>query len=241
MTPAPAVKVRRLVVQRGGRTVLHGIDLDVPHGTIVGLLGPSGCGKTTLMRSIVGVQITASGEVEVLGTPAGSPSLRRRVGYVTQAPSVYNDLTVRENLQYFARILGAGSDVDAVLARVGLDDHATQITRRLSGGELARVSLATALLGSPAVLVLDEPTVGLDPVLRADLWSAFHALAANGTTLLVSSHVMDEAERCDRLVLMRDGRVLAADTPTGLLADTDTATIEQAFLTLVGAGQAGRR
>jgi ABC-2 type transport system ATP-binding protein len=233
-----AVAVRHLKVVRGGRVVLPDLAVDVPRGSVVGLLGPSGCGKTTLMRSIVGVQKVAGGEVTVLGHPAGSRRLRRSIGYVTQAPSVYGDLTVTENLAYVAAVLGLRgaarrADVDRVLGLVSLTDHAADRVDRLSGGQLSRVSLAAALLGTPELLVLDEPTVGLDPVLRRDLWNLFHELADGGATLLVSSHVMDEASRCDRLLLMRDGRILADDTPAGVLAATGAVDVEQAFLTLV--------
>jgi ABC-2 type transport system ATP-binding protein len=234
MNIAPAVSVRDLRVVRGGRTVIDGVSFDVARGSVTGLLGPSGCGKSTLMRSVVGVQIVAAGTVDVLGRPAGSPQLRRSVGYVTQAPSVYADLTVRENLRYFAAVLGApAGDVDRVLTDVGLTDHADVLCSRLSGGQEARVSLAAALLNDPEVLVLDEPTVGLDPVLRRDLWDMFARLAAGGATLLVSSHVMDEASRCERLLLMREGRLLADDPPGALLERTGSADIEQAFLRLV--------
>jgi ABC-2 type transport system ATP-binding protein len=230
----PALAARGLRVVRGGRQVLDDVTFEVPRGSVTGLLGPSGCGKSTLMRSVVGVQVVAGGTVEVLGRPAGSKELRRSVGYVTQAPSVYNDLTVRENLRYFAAVLGApADDVDRVVAEVGLTEHVDSVTGRLSGGQEARVSLAAALLGAPEVLVLDEPTVGLDPVLREDLWSLFAQLARRGVTLLVSSHVMDEAARCERLLLMRDGRILADDTPHALLARTGAPDIERAFLDLV--------
>ena len=229
-----AISIRDLHVVRGGRTVLPGISLDVRRGSVTGLLGPSGSGKTTLIRAIVGVQVVAGGEVRVLGEPAGSPSLRARVGYVTQAPSVYSDLTVRENLRYFARILGADrTRVDEVVATVGLADHAGQVAGRLSGGQRARVSLATALLNEPELLVLDEPTVGLDPVLRRDLWDTFHGLAEAGATLLVSSHVMDEADRCDDLVLLRDGRIVARATPRELREQTGARDLDAAFLTLI--------
>jgi ABC-2 type transport system ATP-binding protein len=234
--PAPAIRVTDLRVHRGGREVLPGIALTVAPGSVTGLLGPSGCGKTTLMRSIVGVQIVAGGTVEVLGEPAGSAALRRRVGYVTQAPSVYRDLTVHENLRYFAAVLGApAGDPRRVIREVGLSGHAGDRVDQLSGGQEARVSLAAALLGTPEVLVLDEPTVGLDPVLRRDLWGLFHRLAAGGVTLLVSSHVMDEAARCDRLLLMREGRILADDAPEALLTRTGARDIESAFLALVDA------
>jgi ABC-2 type transport system ATP-binding protein len=214
--------------------VLDDVTLEVPRGTVAGLLGPSGCGKSTLMRSLVGVQVVAGGEVQVLGRPAGSPPLRHRVGYVTQAPSVYADLTVRENLRYFAVVLGAPrSDVDRVVDEVGLGSHADAVVGRLSGGQEARVSLAAALLGEPELLVLDEPTVGLDPVLRRDLWQLFRDLADRGTTLMVSSHVMDEAAHCDRLLLLREGRLLADDTMDGLLTRTGTSDVEAAFLALV--------
>jgi ABC-2 type transport system ATP-binding protein len=229
-----AIRVRDLRVQRGDRLVLPGLSLEISRGSVTGLLGPSGCGKTTLMRAIVGVQRIQGGSVEVLGMPAGSPELRRRVGYVTQAPSVYPDLTVRENLRFFARVLGSTvEDVERTIDGVGLRVNANQVAGRLSGGQFARVSLAVALLNRPPLLVLDEPTVGLDPVLRRDLWALFHELAANGSTLLVSSHVMDEAERCDTLVLMREGRILAADTPANLEARTGAPDIERAFLRLV--------
>jgi ABC-2 type transport system ATP-binding protein len=229
-----AIRIAGLRVVRGDRLVLDDVSLTVPRGSVTGLVGPSGSGKSTLMRAIVGVQIIAGGTVEVLGLPAGSKALRDRVGYVTQAPSVYFDLTARENLTYFAAVLRAPhSDVDRVIDDVALDDHADQLVGRLSGGQLARVSLAAALLGKPEVLVLDEPTVGLDPVLRRDLWTMFHRMAGKGVTLLVSSHVMDEASRCDRLLLAREGRILADDTPQNLLARTGSVDIETAFLRLV--------
>ncbi len=230
-----AIVVDGLRVVRGGREVLPGMSLEITRGQITGLLGPSGCGKTTLMRAIVGVQVVAGGRVTVLGLPAGSRALRSRVGYVTQAPAVYDDLTVQGNLRYFARVLGADSGrVAAVVETVGLQDFGGQLVSQLSGGQRARVSLATALLNEPDVLVLDEPTVGLDPVLRAELWGTFHELADAGATLLVSSHVMDEAGRCDRLILMREGQILAHATPAEILAQAAAENIEAAFLHLVG-------
>jgi ABC-2 type transport system ATP-binding protein len=235
-TGEPAVSVHDLRVRRGGHLVLPGISLEIRRGIVTGLLGPSGSGKTTLMRSIVGVQIVESGQVRVLGAPAGSKELRRLVGYVTQAPSVYGDLTVRENLHYFARVLDApDARIDEAIRTVALGGQTNQVVGTLSGGERSRVSLATALLGRPQLLVLDEPTVGLDPVLRRDLWTTFHELAAGGTTLLVSSHVMDEAERCDDLILLRDGRIVATGAPDELRSRTHADDLEEAFLVLAEA------
>jgi ABC-2 type transport system ATP-binding protein len=229
-----AVEVSHLVVDRGGTHAVRDVSFRTPVGQVTGLLGPSGCGKTTLLRSVVGVQILTGGSVTVLGLPAGDKALRDRVGYVTQAPSVYDDLTVRENLTFFARVLGVTPDeVDRCVALVDLARERDRVVARLSGGQRSRVSLAVALLGRPELLVLDEPTVGLDPVLRRDLWGLFHELADGGTTVFVSSHVMDEAERCDRLMLMRDGELLSDETPTDLLARTGAADVENAFLSLV--------
>src|SRR6266540_3462319 len=182
----PAIEVTDLVVRRGKREVLHGLNCSIPRGEVTGLLGPSGSGKTTLMRAIVGVQIIKSGRVTVLGEPAGSAGLRRRVGYLTQDPSVYGDLTVRENTRYFASLYGLGAaEADRVIRKVGLADAAGQLINTLSGGQHSRASLACALVSQPEVLVLDEPTVGQDPVLRDELWHHFRELASNGTTLLV--------------------------------------------------------
>jgi ABC-2 type transport system ATP-binding protein len=212
----------------------------VPGSRITGLLGPSGCGKSTLMRAIVGVQASVTGTLEVLGTPAGTPALRSRVGYLTQAPAVYADLTVRENLRYFARILGAPAGaVSTALDAVALGESADHVVGRLSGGQQTRVSLAAALLGHPEVLVLDEPTVGLDPLLRRELWALFRRLADNGATLLISSHVMDEAEHCDRILLMREGRLLADGTREELQRQAGAVSVEDAFLRLVAQREAG--
>jgi ABC-2 type transport system ATP-binding protein len=233
-TAGPAIAVEGLRVDRGGVEVLHGVTFDVPTSQTVGLLGPSGGGKSTLIRAIVGVQQHVTGRCEVLGRPAGDAALRRRVGYVTQATAVYPDLTVRENLRYFAAILGASRQrVDAVIEHVDLGRVSDHLAGALSGGQLHRVSLAASLLGEPEVLVLDEPTVGLDPVLRRSLWALFAELAAQGVTLLVSSHVMDEARSCDRLLLLRDGALLADGTEADLLARTGTADIDAAFLALI--------
>jgi ABC-2 type transport system ATP-binding protein len=234
MSDDAVVEIAGLRVRRGRVHVFDGIDLSLPRGRITGLLGPSGCGKTTLMRSIVGVQRIDTGRVTVLGEPGGSPQLRHRVAYGTQGAAVYADLTVRQNLSYFGSLLKApAGDVDRVLDEVGLRAQAGQLVESLSGGQMNRVSLGIALLGSPELVVLDEPTVGLDPVLRAELWTLFRALADRGVTLIVSSHVMDEALRCDRLLLMRDGRIIADTTPQGLLDDTGTTDPDAAFLALV--------
>jgi ABC-2 type transport system ATP-binding protein len=229
-----AVEVRGLHVRRGKTEVFTHLDIDIPRGQITGLMGPSGCGKTTLMRSIVGVQKIAGGTVTVLGEPAGTHLQRHRVSYDTQAASVYGDLTIRQNLMYFARVIGAHtSDVDRVIEQVGLKDQARQTIDSLSGGQESRVSLAVAMLGSPELLVLDEPTVGLDPLLRAELWDLFRGLSDGGATIVVSSHVMDEALRCDRIILMRGGRIISDTTPDGLRAETGESDPDAAFLRLV--------
>ncbi|MCV7279303.1 ABC transporter ATP-binding protein [Mycolicibacterium flavescens] len=239
MTSSPdelpaAVEITGLRVVRGGRLALDDVSVRVAPGTVTGLLGPSGCGKTTLMRSIVGTQIVAAGTVTVLGRPAGSADLRHRVSYVAQDPTIYRDLRVIDNVRYFAALYGAAAtDADEVVAAVGLADHRTALCDNLSGGQRIRVSLACALVARPDLIVLDEPTVGLDPVLRVELWRQFREMATDGTTLLVSSHVMDEAEHCDELLLMRDGRLLAHTTPAELREDTGCQSLEQAFLSVI--------
>jgi len=233
---APAVQIDDVVVEKGRVRILDGISFTIPAGSITGLLGPSGSGKTTLMRTIVGVQAVRSGTVNVLGRTAGSAALRSSVGYVTQAPSVYGDLTVRENANYFATVLGRGrAEAERAIADVNLTHEADRLVGRMSGGQRSRASLACALLAKPELLVLDEPTVGQDPVLRRELWSQFRALADAGTTVLVSSHVMDEAARCDRLLLVRDGALLAEGTPAALCAAARTNDFEDVFLRLIDA------
>jgi len=228
------VEVSGLRVVRGKREVLHDLDFSVRAGEVTGLLGPSGCGKTTLMRALVGVQAKVTGSITVLGIPAGAAALRSRIGYVTQDASVYSDLTITENLRFFARVLGApSSSVTEAIETVDLVSYRDQVVRDLSGGQQSRVSLAAALLGSPDLLVLDEPTVGLDPVLREQLWGTFRSLAEAGAGVIVSSHVMDEAERCDRLLLMREGAILADGSPTEIKQKANADDIEHAFLTLV--------
>jgi ABC-2 type transport system ATP-binding protein len=234
MSTQAGIVVEELEVVRNGVDVLPGLSLDVARSQVTGLLGPNGSGKSTLMRSIVGVQRVRGGSITVLGRPAGSPELRRRVAYVTQAPSVYGDLTVRENLRFFARVLSVpGSRIRSALETVDLLGSADKVVNRLSGGQRARVSLASALLGDPELLVLDEPTVGLDPLLRRELWSTFHTLAEEGRTVLVSSHVMDEADRCDELLLLREGRLLATGRPEALRQRTRSRDLEDVFLSLI--------
>ena len=235
-----AIVVEHLRVVRGVREVLPDLSVRVPRGQVIGLLGPSGGGKSTLMRAVVGVQVIAGGTVTVLGEEAGSPGLRRRVGYLTQAPSVYGDLTVRDNVDYIAKVMGVGSDATVrAIATVDLTDHADARVENLSGGQESRANLACTLVGDPEVLVLDEPTVGLDPVLRRDLWDMFRGLAAEGRTVLVSSHVMDEAVRCDRLLLLREGRILSDSTLPELLERTGAADAEEAFLALIDEADRG--
>ncbi|WP_308015125.1 ABC transporter ATP-binding protein [Nocardia coffeae] len=235
-----AVAVQDLVVTRARRPVLRGLSFRMPVGSVTGLLGPSGCGKTTLIRAIVGVQRIKSGSVTVLGLPSGSAALRARLGYVTQSPSVYDDLTIRQNVRYFGAVYGVSkAAVDRTIRDVGLVEHADRLVDQLSGGQRARASLACALVAEPDLLVLDEPTVGLDPLLRRDLWDHFRGLADAGTTLLVSSHVMDEADRCDRLLLLREGRLLADQPPAELRAATGADNLEAAFLELVLATERG--
>ncbi|MFD3040283.1 ABC transporter ATP-binding protein [Mycolicibacterium senegalense] len=230
----PAIDIAGLQVNRGGRPAIRDLTVQIAGGTITGLLGPSGCGKSTLIRSIVGTQIVAAGSVTVLGHPAGSAPLRHRVGYVTQDPTIYDDLRVIDNVRYFSALYGTSADSAAHAIRsVGLDDHRTAYCGNLSGGQRTRVSLACALVSEPELLVLDEPTVGLDPVLRVDLWEQFNELSRRGTTLLVSSHVMDEADHCGDLLLMREGRLLAHTTPDQLRKDTECTSLEEAFLTVI--------
>jgi len=231
------IHITDLKIVRDGKTIIPDLNMKVAKGKIVGLLGPSGSGKTTILRGIVGVQAIAAGTITVLGFAAGSKDLRKRIGYFTQNASIYTDLTCLENLRYFAQILGDGSaqeiSVQEVLELVDLTKNEKQLASSLSGGERARLALATALLGKPELLILDEPTVGLDPVLRRDLWNLFHKLANQGKTLLISSHVMDEADRCDELFLLREGRVLANGTPHELKAQAHTHEMESVFISLV--------
>jgi ABC-2 type transport system ATP-binding protein len=229
-----AIKSSKLVVRKGKTEILNNLTFTVEPGTLTGLIGPSGSGKTTLMRTIVGVQAVSSGELKVLGLSAGNKELRKRIGYVTQSPAVYPDMTVIENLRYFGALVRADhADVDKSIHDVQLDKQRDQMVESLSGGQKARVSLAVALLGDPKLIVLDEPTVGLDPLLRQELWKLFSQLAKSGKTLLISSHVMDEAERCDNLLLLREGALLWNDSRTKLLAHTKQHNVGDAFIAMI--------
>jgi ABC-2 type transport system ATP-binding protein len=239
-TGSPAVSFHDLTIERGGRVVLHEIAGEIAAGRVTGLFGPSGSGKSTLIRAIAGVQAHVSGTVRVLGERPGSVSVRDALGYMTQAPSVYEDLTVTENLRYFGAIQGGGERIESLLALVGLEAQAGQLVRSLSGGQRARVSLVAALVAKPRLLLLDEPTVGLDPLLRRDLWSLFRELAGEGATLLVSSHVLDEARHCDELILMRDGVIVAQLTPDQLITRTGTDDLDEAFVRLIEAERMDR-
>ena len=226
-----SIQISGLSVHRGGRQVLRGIDVSIRAGLVTGLFGPSGSGKSTLIRTIVGVQRGVQGRITVLGQPPGAAGIRRQLGYMPQSPSVYEDATVAENVRYFATLRGA--EVGKVLSRVDLEPQAHQLVRNLSGGQRARVSLAAALVGDPRLLVLDEATVGLDPLLRRDLWKLFRKLAESGVALLVSGHVLDEARHCDDLILLREGRLLAQLTPTELSSRTGTHDLDEAFVRLI--------
>jgi ABC-2 type transport system ATP-binding protein len=232
----PPVVTARDVVQRfGGQEVLHGVDLDVPRGSILGLLGPSGAGKTTFVNILAGVARPAAGEVCTFGERMPSLRLMSRMGYMAQSDALYPDLTGWENLAFFGslyhvhgRALREAADRALKLAR--LDVEPGKLVRQYSGGMRRRLSLAAAILHDPELAILDEPTIGLDPVNRVDIWDSFHRLTAEGRTLIVTTHVMDEAERCDALAMIRDGRFIAKGTPAELKERAGTSTLEDAFL-----------
>ena len=233
-----AIKISHLSVTLSGSfNALQDINVELPEGKAIGFIGPSGAGKTTLIRSIVGRIKLTSGSIDIFGLPAGDSKLRHQMSYMTQEISVYPDLTVKENLKYFATMMGhknVNEIIKNVLHEVDMSDKANSLVKNLSGGQKQRVSLSVALIGSPKLMVLDEPTIGLDPVLRESLWKLFNKLKAQGTTLLVSSHSMDEAERCDDLILIRSGKLLAHGSPSELKKNNNTKTIEETFLKLVG-------
>lgn len=231
---ANSIVVNNLCVKRDGNPIILDLSFEIRKGSIAGILGPSGSGKTTIFRAIVGVQEITSGKITVLGKPAGSKDLRNRIGYLTQSASIYADLTVSENLRYFSKILGTSEiSVDEIIDLVDLGKNIKQLASTLSGGERARLALATALLGKPDVIILDEPTVGLDPLLRIELWKVFRFLGGQGKTLLLSSHSMDEADLCDSLVLLREGKILAQGSPAQLKSETGETQMESVFISLV--------
>lgn len=231
----PAIRVQGVSKSYGKKEVLHGIDLDVRRGEIFGLLGPSGSGKTTLVRLMTGIDRAALGEVRLLGERLPNLSLFRQIGYMAQSDALYLELTGKENLEFFASLFGMSGSVrrkriEEVMELVDLTPHLDKPAGAYSGGMRRRLSLAVALIHRPAVLLLDEPTVGIDPVLRQSIWQELYALRRTGTTIVITTHVMDEADKCDRLGMIRDGSLIAVGSPAELLERANAATIEEAFL-----------
>jgi ABC-2 type transport system ATP-binding protein len=240
MSDTISIQAQAMSVVKDHARILHELNFTVKSHSITGLIGPSGSGKTTLMRAIVGVQNVSEGDLMILGSKAGVKNLRRKIGYMAQTPAIYGDLTVLQNIKYFAKLINADNHlIAALISAVELTDHQHQLVDKLSGGQKTRVSLAIALLGNPEILILDEPTVGLDPVLRRDLWRLFKKLAMQGKTLIISSHVMDEAEKCDDLLLLRDGKLLWSGDKKALLDTVKESTVEDAFLHMID--QRGKR
>ena len=227
-----AVEVKTLHKRFKGINALQGLSLAVERGTTYGLLGPNGAGKTTLIRTIAGLLSPDMGEVMVLGTRMPNKPILGRVGYMTQSMALYDELSVRQNVQFFAEIAGKddAKAIDEAIALVDLSKRAHSRVRELSGGMKQRCSLACALVHRPDLVLLDEPTVGVDPQLRAQFWEHFRRLNDAGVTLIVSSHVMDEAERCDKLGFMRDGVLLAEGSASELRQRAGTDNLEAAFL-----------
>lgn len=237
MNNKPDICLRTQEVTRAfnGKEVLHGISLEVRRSEIFGLLGPSGSGKTTFVKLIAGIDEATRGEVEVLGTRMPKLAMMNRIGYMAQSDAMYAELTAKENLEFFGALFGLRGQkmkqrIDEVMALVDLTDHLKQPVGAYSGGMKRRLSLAIALMHEPEVLILDEPTVGIDPVLRKSIWDEFESLSRQGTTILVTTHVMDEADKCHRLGMVRDGRLIAVGTPEALKRETGSVTIEEAFL-----------
>ncbi|MDO3410573.1 ABC transporter ATP-binding protein [Saccharibacillus sp. CPCC 101409] len=219
----------------GGRKVLRDISLEVEKAEIFGLLGPSGAGKTTLVKLLAGIDEASAGHVELLGTKLPKLSMLKRIGYMAQSDALYMELSASENLKFFGKLMGLKGEplkrrMQHVVDLVGLGEHLRKPVSSYSGGMKRRLSLAIALIHEPEVLILDEPTVGIDPVMRQSIWDELREISAGGATIIVTTHVMDEAEKCHRLGMVRDGRLIAVGTPDGLKQDTGSDTIEQAFL-----------
>ena len=234
MSEAIAVDIAAVSKRFGEIKALDGVSLRVRRGEIYGLLGPNGAGKTTLIRSIVGLIAPDSGTVTVLGRKLPNLDVLRGVGYMTQQAALYPGLSVEENLEFFAAINGVQGGVKDALEFVDLYARRGSVVSTLSGGMRQRCSLACALVHRPQLLLLDEPTVGVDPQLRVQFWERFRRMAADGTTIVVSSHVMDEAERCQRLGLIQYGRLLAEGSPAEVREQAGTQNLEEAFLRLAG-------
>ena len=232
----PAVRAEALVKAFGAIRAVDGVEFDLPPGRIYGLLGPNGSGKTTLIRLLTGMAHATAGHAEVLGVTMPSRPNLSRIGYMTQSDGIYPALTVGENVRFFAEVYGVDSEaaVRDALTLIDLADRAGSVAGTLSGGQRRRLSLACALVHRPTILFLDEPTVGIDPLLRVQFWAHFRSLVDAGTTIVVSSHVMDEADRCDELLFMRMGRIIARGSGEQLRHDAGTDDLEQAFLHFAG-------
>jgi ABC-2 type transport system ATP-binding protein len=234
------VSIQNVTKVFGKQTVLQEINLEIHKGEIFGLLGPSGAGKTTLVKQLIGLDLPTNGEVYLFGKKMPSLDLIQGVGYMSQSDALYTELSAKENLEFFATLYGLKGKgrkkrIDEVMEIVQLTEHLNKLVSQYSGGMKRRLSLAAALLHEPDLLILDEPTVGIDPVLRQSIWDSFYELKNKGKTLIVTTHVMDEAEKCDRLGLIRDGHLIAVGTPSELKFQTNAATIEEAFLVYGGA------
>lgn len=235
MNEMTAISMRDARIVRGGVEIIPSLTLDIPAGMVFGMVGPSGSGKTTIMRAILGLTRLAGGSATVLGKPAGDASLRPRIGYMPQGSGVYPDLSGRENLAFFASVYRApGARIGEVLDLMGLTRIADRPLSTYSGGEIQRIGLAMALMHRPELLVLDEPTVGLDPRIRRTLWDHFRAWAEEGTTLIVSTHVMDEADRCHAIGFINKGTLVTTGSPDEIRRLTGYNDLESAILALSG-------
>ena len=229
-----AVRLEKLTKTYGPITALDGLSIRIPRGVIYGVLGPNGAGKTTTIRAIAGLVDVDCGSVEILGGNPGDRTVQARLGYMPQSPALYEELSVRENVAFFSACYGAGSAGEQAdsIALVGLEDRADSLVRTLSGGMRQRASLACAIPHNPELLLLDEPTAGVDPQLRVTFWNHFQRMASAGTTILVSSHIMDEAERCDRLGLILGGKLLAEGSADDIQKQAAARNLEDAFIKL---------